>query len=454
MLEDTRATLYQDIGKLAPAHSITVTSTAFRERRYWSLNPDARITMSDDEYAEAFREHFTEAVASTMRASGRVGSMLSGGLDSSSIVAVARTIRKGARSLPTFSAVYEVSPECDERDFIDAVLAGGGVEPHYVQPEKLSLFQAWEDGSDFEDEPIWDPQIAVLWALGRAARQADVAVLLSGFGGDSVVSYGFGYLTELASQGRWVRALSEAAQVSRHLQRPLTSVIRTMLLRPLAPRPARLMWRRVRRQQPEWSWRMPLRGAFAARIGLADRYAAFTGPPGTVTRTAREEHFEELSSGLLTFYLAQNDRVAASRGIEQRYPFLDRRLVEFCLALPGAQKLGGGLNRIIMRRALADVLPPKVRLRGWKANLAPSVDQRLMTLDRPLVERMIAEPGSLGEYVDAQALDDIYRRFRSHGSSEDAYTVWRAVSLGLWLERTQRGAETPAHAVPAPMAAR
>jgi len=109
MLEDTRATLYQDIGKLAPAHSITVTSTAFRERRYWSLNPDARITMSDDEYAEAFREHFTEAVASTMRASGRVGSMLSGGLDSSSIVAVARTIRKGARSLPTFSAVYEVS---------------------------------------------------------------------------------------------------------------------------------------------------------------------------------------------------------------------------------------------------------------------------------------------------------------------------------------------------------
>ena len=453
MLEDTRATLYQDIHKLAPAHTMTVTGMELREQRYWSLDPGATITMSSDgEYAEAFRAHFTTAVAATMRTSGRVGSTLSGGLDSSSIVSVARQLRNGPEPLPTFSGAFEISRESDEREFIDAVVADGGVDPHYVQHETGSVFSTWGERGASDGEPIWDAQTGLLWSVADAAHQAGVSVLLSGYGGDSVVSHGFGYLTELAREGHWLHALSEAAQVSHHVQRPLTSVVRTMLVRPVVPTPLRRLWRVARRrEESQLSWTMPLQKTFAARIDFAERYTAFMSPPGRLPQSAREEHWEDLTSGHWTFYLAQSDRVAASRGVEYRYPFLDRRLVEFCLALPGHQKLAGGLNRAIMRRALADLLPPKVRSRGWKTNLGPSVVRRLLTLDRPVVERVLAEPGTLRDYVDTQALGAIYQRFLSQRSPEDGYTIWRAVSLALWLDGS-REPVTQAPSAPSPVA--
>src|SRR5207245_3354357 len=105
--------------------------------------------------------------------------------------------------------------------------------------------------------------------------------------------------------------------------------------------------------------------------------------------------WRDLTSGLWSFYLGQSDRVAALFGVEERYPFLDRRLVESCLALPGSQKLRGGLNRAVMRRALADLLPPEVRDRGGKANLGPVLQRRVLSADRPLIENVLANPGRI-----------------------------------------------------------
>ncbi|HEY3131845.1 MAG TPA: lasso peptide isopeptide bond-forming cyclase, partial [Acidobacteriota bacterium] len=141
MLEDKEITFYQGILRLQPAHCISVTREGAQIRSYWALDPTREIRYnSDGEYADAFREIFTEAVRCRLRSAFPVGSMLSGGLDSSSIVCVARQLlaQEGSRQLHTFSATFENVPECDESQFINAVVARNGLQFHYVPCDQLS----------------------------------------------------------------------------------------------------------------------------------------------------------------------------------------------------------------------------------------------------------------------------------------------------------------------------
>ena len=142
LLEDKEITFYEEIVRLPPAHRMAVTREGVRMEQYWAPDPEREIRMkSDGEYAEAFREIFTEAVRCRLRSAFRVGSMLSGGLDSSSIVCVARELlaKNGGGKLHTFSAIFPDVPECDEREYIDEVIAGGGLEPHLVRGDQLKL---------------------------------------------------------------------------------------------------------------------------------------------------------------------------------------------------------------------------------------------------------------------------------------------------------------------------
>ncbi len=138
--DDTTNTFYQDILRLSPANSLRVSYTGTRLHSYWSLDFSHEIKLdSDEEYAEAFRKIFTEAVRCRLRSAFPIGSMLSGGLDSSSIACVAKNLlsETGDTPLPTFSAIFDKVTECDERSFQNAVLSQGGFEPHYFHADQV-----------------------------------------------------------------------------------------------------------------------------------------------------------------------------------------------------------------------------------------------------------------------------------------------------------------------------
>jgi asparagine synthase (glutamine-hydrolysing) len=129
---------------------------------------------------------------------------------------------------------------------------------------------------------------------------------------------------------------------------------------------------------------------------------------------------------------------AGAFGVELRFPFWDRRLVEFCLALPPEQKLSRGWTRMVLRRAMDGILPESIQWRGGKADLSTSFLEGLLTFERERLERLLAAPPPLlQEYVDLGALQQIYRRFTQRKASRDeAGLMWRAVSLALWLQQT------------------
>ncbi len=132
-----------------------------------------------------------------------------------------------------------------------------------------------------------------------------------------------------------------------------------------------------------------------------------------------------------------NGRAAAAFSIEPRHPFFDRRLVEFCLALPGEQKLHEGRTRSVMRRALADSLPDVIRSRGGKGDLAPYYRQAMLTYERERLEDVVLNHADgLGDYVDTSALRDKYDSFLSDPNRPNAFLLWQISILALWLART------------------
>src|SRR5258708_21977460 len=229
MFDDKEITFYQGILRLPPAHSMTVSRTGVPLKPYWALDATREIRYrSNEEYADAFREIFTEAVRCRLRSAYPVGSMLSGGLDSSSVVCVARELLAGQGNgrLHTFSAVFDDVPECDESVYFKAVAAQGGLAPHYVPGERVNRGSDLDHLLWHQDEPFSAPYAFLYRALYRDAHDHGVRVVLDGIDGDSAVSHGVAYLTELACAGRWVALASEVTSFARRRNSSSWAILR------------------------------------------------------------------------------------------------------------------------------------------------------------------------------------------------------------------------------------
>jgi asparagine synthase (glutamine-hydrolysing) len=152
--------------------------------------------------------------------------------------------------------------------------------------------------------------------------------------------------------------------------------------------------------------------------------------------------------------LERYHRVAASQGIEARHPFLDRRLVDFCLALPWELKVRDGWSKLVVRRATAGLLPDDVRWRrGRWVRLGPKFLAEAIAISRDLLAReMSCDTSELEPYVDLAKLKDAAHRYFSLGDPAAAETVWTASALSSWLRETSSKRYDPASRVNGPAA--
>ena len=439
--EDVERTFYRGVRRLPPAHVLAVSPDGVERHRYWSLDPDARVELADDEaYADAFRERFLEAVRCRLRSPGPVGSMLSGGLDSSSIACAARELLDDDRPLHTVSAVFEDVPACDEREYIDAVLANGDFEAHDVHGDRLSPLVDLDEQLHHLDEPIGPPNHFLHWGLYREASSAGVRVLLDGIDGDTTVSHGRGHMAALARRGRWLRLAREVEGFAANFDRSRREVLLDRVLGPLAPWPVRRLWRWAHgREGPVERAVAPLDATFVERLELRERLRRELDDGGS--HTAHEHHHRELTSGLVPHTFEVADRAAAAFDIEPRYPFFDVRLVEFCLALPTDQKIRRGWTRLVLRHAMDGILPEAIRWRGGKADLGPNFRRALLRYEGERLSRLLdGSSAGVRAYFDTDALHDAlsgYRAAPQAADLDDVMALWRAASLGAWLRRAE-----------------
>jgi asparagine synthase (glutamine-hydrolysing) len=149
----------------------------------------------------------------------------------------------------------------------------------------------------------------------------------------------------------------------------------------------------------------------------------------------REAHLQALLQPGYQLTLDLADRAAAAFGLEPRYPFFDRRLIEFCLGLPDEQKFAGGWPRLLLRRAMDGILPPEIQWRTTKSNLSPNFHRRFRDVDLARPERL--DDASLSPYLQSGPLRDMIARQRVQAVGDDAkreaLTLFRATVLAEWL---------------------
>lgn len=451
LVPEVGATSYREIRRLPPRHTLTVTERGSFLREYW--RPESPPAPSRDP-AEEFRDIFEKAVRSRLYSSARVGAMLSGGLDSSSIACMASRLgaRGGRGPLPTLSLSFRPSA-FDEGEYVEEVLAQGGFEPIRVEAARLPPFADLDAMLDEQEELFHAPGLAFGRELYRTAAGRGVRVLLDGHGGDDVVSHGVGRLKELARASRWLKLWREAGGIARLHGEPVWPIYRKHLARS-GGRLGRL-WRGVSGDKPARTDHERLVGLvaanLAARTHLRERLVEQRRAEASAARDPRSGQAHGLLSGRVPRSFEVLDRAAAAQGIEPRYPFWDRRLVEFCLALPAEEKLRDGWSRHVLRRAMEGILPPAVQWRRDKLDFGPHIARGMLTEHRALIESVIADRhGVLGGNVDLTALRDAYLRVEAKpeaADGEDMKAISRSVVLSAWLrQRESASAQTPAAA--------
>lgn len=471
------ATFYRAIRRLRPGHWLTVDARGrLRTERYWTLPTATDATSrTDAEWIEGFRERFRTAVSDRMRACERVGVMLSGGLDSSSVAGVARTTTAGVHA---FSATFPTLPDAvrarsDERDYLRALTRLDGLNEHAIPVSDVSPLLDVGRVIHHLDHPPVICNTYLYRTLHAAAASEGVRVMLDGAEGDDTVSYGLGLFADLARAGQWTEMASEVAQlaarvgatpadtfwrfgaplltataasaswgqtlrhardVSRHVRVPVSRLLWRCAVKPSLPGSVRAAWDRLRGGAPaSTSQAAPslVRPALARRVRRPDD-GAFAPPAADRIPASVEMHrrtFLEKGAALTTV-LEEVDHLAAMQGIEQRHPFYDARLVAYCVACPASLKLRNGWTRYLLRAAMSGIVPDVVRWRTSKADLSPAFHRNLLRDAAPLLAHIRGNE-RLAPYLDFTALDAAVAR-------ADAPAIWRAAMLSLWLSPLAR----------------
>jgi asparagine synthase (glutamine-hydrolysing) len=411
-------TIFRDVQTLPPAHYLVWKNGTVRVSRYWSpqLEPQS---MSLADAAEQVRVLLRQAVQRQMIADVPVGAFLSGGLDSSTIVALMSEV--ASQPVKTFSVGFGAL--INELPYARAVADRYHTEHHEIdlgEPDVASLIERMVR---VYDEPFADNSHIPTFLVSEFARRY-VKVVLSGDGGDELFG-GYWWYAPLMLSERIPLALLQWV-VLRSMSLALRHRNRALLARSHAAGLA-ARWDDV------WTRDIMSQTVFraAARQQMwGDRRVPSFEPGGSFkppasTKGLNRAFYFDLTSFLPGDILVKVDRAAMAHGLETRAPFLDRDLVEFALTIPAELKVRGAETKVVLREACNDLWPESLHNRPKQGFGSPITHWLKLPAMQPMLDRVFRKGSPLREL-----LPGIPESAR-HGTD---YRTWTLLTLGLWLE--------------------
>lgn len=431
------ATIFHQINKLPPAHYLILREGRLELTKYWQLEYAPKLDISFDEATQKIDELLDEATRIRLFSDVPLGCFLSGGIDSSAIVAMMS--RHVTSPVKTFSIGF-AEDDFDERPYARRIAELYGTEHHefVVKPNALEVLP--ELVRHF-GEPFADSAAIPTWYLSEMTRK-HVTVALNGDGGDeSFAGYNW-YLTgtRLHEARRLLPAL---------LWRSLGAVV--------PPAPARGNFRKVCRfleleAKDDSSRFADLRTViderykqriysreFQQRRGReCEEYLLRFYDEGRCAQELDRMMFTDVMSYLPEQLLVKVDRMTMAHSLEGRSPFLDHTLMEFSARLPAEYKLKNGSTKHVLKETVKDLFPPGfldrpkmgfgVPLNKWfKGDLTGYVRERIRT--GPLQELNMFNMNAINEIIGEH----------EQGVSENGTKIWRLLVLAEWLQQFYGG---------------
>jgi asparagine synthase (glutamine-hydrolysing) len=428
--------IYREVKKLPPSHYLLLASGEISTGRYWDLPAPEPTRASEEELGLELRRLLTQAVKRRMISDVPLGVFLSGGIDSSIVAGLMAGL---APRIKTFSIGF-TEASYDESAYARSVARMWDTDHHQrilsaedcadLLPEIVTRF----------DEPMADPSIAPTYLLSKITREK-VTVALGGDGADELFA---GYEHFLGFQGA-------------RLYNALPALIRRGVIDPVCARlPASDGYVNLRlgaatflngARKPEWlrvqSWLTALHPDLQERLWLAPDHDALS-PTTLFASTLRAWNRSSAGTGmerifhmyarqfLLDYILVKVDRCTMMHSLEARAPFLDRDVAEFACRLPVNFKLRGLTRKYLLKRALADVLPPEILTRNKRGFLIP-VARWLRDKLKPLAEDLLGETHLRQQGLfDPAAVRSLIDEHDS-GRMDRRKELWTMLVLQLWL---------------------
>ncbi|HKP91744.1 MAG TPA: asparagine synthase (glutamine-hydrolyzing) [Thermoleophilaceae bacterium] len=417
-------TLYRGINKLAPGHAGRCGRDGVRTWRYWSAAEPRAFADVGDEAVDRVRELLDKSIHDRLMSDVPVGVLLSGGMDSSTVVAL---LREQARGLASFTVGFPGYEDVDERREARWVAERFGTDHHEVTLSETDALGMLGPLIHHQDEPLADPVCIPLHAVCRLARENGIKVVLAGEGADELF---WGYHGYHGALERWRlhRAALAAPRVLRRLAAAVTS-----------PRTAPL-----RREQLEGFARGRLKPIHCP-VGMTRHQRASLllsgdedvgwGPTAGIdgedplTTLGFDTQEYEFQVRLPELLLMRIDRFSMANSVEARVPFLDPALVDYVYRLPLSSKIRDGVTKWALKEAVADVVPPEVSQRRKQGFGAPT--SRWFLGRHGSLLRDLMGQDTLRRYFDIPYLDSLLAG-ANPDSWEAGQILWPVLNFGLW----------------------
>jgi len=446
------ATVYQDIRRLPGGHALRCDGRGVQAYRWWQPEQLPALTWTREaDYFDAFRDVYAAAVRDRLRRDeGPVALMLSAGLDSSSVAALAAPLLATAGGpLLAYVAVPRFQPlgapagwVGDEGPVARAVAEHiGNIVCHRVASDDMGIARSIERMLEIHDLPghavgnqFWIQDIL------QRCRTAGVHVVLTGQGGNGTVSWtGTGNLRqELAALG----AQAALLDLLRGGRGQFSALIKSQALKPLLAPLYRQVRRRRREQRPTWEY-AAIHPALVAESDLAARLRAAGDDPAGPGWSSHDPHVARFRLGQLGSAAlgALWMDAGAAYGLEVRDPTRDRRVIEFCWRVPHRIFWAHGIQRGLIRKGMADVLPASLLTARVKGRQSADIGYRVLAdreaitdaLDR--VERHALANAWLDVPKMRAVLVALGTSVTPHTSLQAVATLLRGLGVGLFLTR-------------------
>jgi asparagine synthase (glutamine-hydrolysing) len=438
-------TYYRGIRRLAPAHALELTERGLRSWRYWDVDPTTRIRYRrHEEYAEHFRELFTEAVRSRTRSRTPVGILLSGGLDSMSLTATAGWLRKrdgddALQRLRAYSFTFQELTQCDERHISDALARHYGIPVTGVPADDAWPLRSYPESGPHRTEPFMFGHHTVLERGMAMAHEEGVRLVLSGDRGDLVAGMAIFDHPSLFWSGRWITLARELRTLAEWKGITYSGAAWKQLIKPARKRMGqrtpralkRLLGRsprQPRRTAPHW-----VSSHLAETVEVLNEEEAALDM-ARFGNLARQERYRAIFTPLHMTGVGCSERMHARFGQSFADPWSDVRLVQFVTAIPQTVLNGVGREKRLTRAAMRGIVPDPVLERARKIVPTPLFDRGLRDRARDKVMELLRDmEAERRGWVSGAALRREYRAILQGGG--DVALFWHALSCEFWLRK-------------------
>lgn len=420
----THETMFENVYQLKGGYYLLYDlATKQKEIKQWFDIAQPADFQSTGTAEETFKTLFNSSVNLRLRADVKVGSCLSGGLDSSSVVL---TVNEQLRALgkeelqETVSSCFE-NKKYDEQEYIDAVVEKAKCINHKIFPDLTELYNQLSTIVWHQDEPFGSTSVFAQWSVFKKAQEENITVMLDGQGADEILagyhSYYGVYFWELIKKGNFKKLNAEIKGLKK-LGLYSNGFIAKEIIKNAVPLPLWLLFKKLGKKEKNW-----INYTYQSTKHTADDISF---------SSVQQMSYSQVVSSNLPMLLHFEDRDSMAFSIEARVPFLDYRLAQFIYNLPASEKISNGITKSVLRNAMQNVLPSKVLNRkdkmGFVTPEAVWVKEYSTQLRTDLEKAVATSNGFINKNI-VEKFDNVIT-----GKEKFDFTVWRALCFAKWIE--------------------